>query len=103
MGTSENNQHLLHSPDREGLAVEQMLCMLPQVCPAWYDSIDLDADRHWALLKPTFRGPEAEIKYRLRPASPVGYCRSALPDDDSTKREISSRNKGPAGGASSPA
>src|SRR5258708_39967217 len=61
MGTSENNQHLLHSPDREGLAVEQMLRMLPQVCPAWYDSIDLDADRHWALLKPTFREPEAEI------------------------------------------
>lgn len=61
MGKRENNQHLLHSPDREGLAVEQMLRMLPQVCPAWYDSIDLDADRHWALLKPTFREPEAEI------------------------------------------
>ena len=38
-----------------------MVRMLPQVCPAWYDSIDLDADRHWALLKPTFREPEAEI------------------------------------------
>jgi hypothetical protein len=66
MGTSENVQHLLHSSEREALAVEQMLRMLPQICPAWHDSLDLDSNRHWALVKPVFktptcREPEAEI------------------------------------------
>jgi hypothetical protein len=42
--------------------------MLPQACPEWYDSIDLDADRHWALVRPILSAPtprrpraEAEI------------------------------------------
>lgn len=66
MKTGENIEHLLHSFEREGLAVEQMLRMLPQICPAWHDSLDLDANCHWALVKPVFRTPacrepEAEI------------------------------------------
>jgi hypothetical protein len=66
MDTAQNIQHLLHSSEREALAVEQMLRMLPQICPAWHDSLGLDANRHWALVKPVLKIPtcretEAEI------------------------------------------
>jgi hypothetical protein len=40
--------------------------MLPQACPQWYESIGLDADFHWGLVRPVLktpmlREPHAEI------------------------------------------
>jgi len=57
MSVGESSEHLFYLENREGLAVEQMLQMLPQICPAWYDSLGLDADCHWALVRPILSTP----------------------------------------------
>jgi hypothetical protein len=49
--------HLLHLPNREDVAVEGVLRMLPQACPQWYESIGLDVDFHWALVRPILETP----------------------------------------------
>jgi hypothetical protein len=53
-------------PNREDIAVERILRMLPLACPKWYASVGLDVNSHWALVRPTLmtpmlREPQAEV------------------------------------------
>jgi hypothetical protein len=60
------NRHLEDVPNREDVAVERLLDLLPLLHPAWYQSLGLDPASHWALVRPLLktpmlRQPEAEI------------------------------------------
>src|ERR1700683_3519852 len=61
-----NDRHLMDVRNREDIAVERLLDLLPLVNPTWYESLGIDPGSHWALVRPllktpTFRQPEAEI------------------------------------------
>jgi hypothetical protein len=60
------SEHLCDQGNREDVAVELLLGLLPATCPEWYESIGIDPDHHWALVRPVFntpmlRHPQAEV------------------------------------------
>src|ERR1700719_2860347 len=66
--------HLLDLQNREHVAIDGLLRSLPITCPAWYDSLGLDAFSHWALLRPvltTARKREAEVDAILGRMAPI--------------------------------
>jgi hypothetical protein len=55
MDVGDGAVHLFRRQDRENLSVKHLVCMFPQFCPEWYQSVGIDADYHWALLRHEFR------------------------------------------------
>jgi hypothetical protein len=49
--------HLCDQSDREDVAVEFLLDLLPLIYPEWYESIGIDPNWHWALVRPILRTP----------------------------------------------
>jgi hypothetical protein len=81
-----NVKHLLHLPNREDVAVEDMLRMVPQVCPQWYDAIGLDVGFHWALVRPILRTPVPQKPYAEIDA--ILGSMAALADSSGTMKVI---------------
>jgi len=60
------DRHLRDLNNREDIAVERLLNLLPILLPIWYQSFDIDPNFHWALVRPILktpmmRRPESEI------------------------------------------
>ena len=73
---ADEEWHLADAAQREDLAVERLLDLMPFAYPRWYDSLGIDQASHWALVRPllktpAFRQPEAEIDIILGPMKAV--------------------------------
>ena len=55
-------RHLSGIPNREDVAVERLLGLLPFLHPAWYESIGIDHNSHWALVRPLLHEPMANLR-----------------------------------------
>ena len=56
------DRHLIGIPNREDIAVERLLVLLPFLHPACYKSIVIDHDSHWALVRPLLQEPMADLR-----------------------------------------
>lgn len=56
------DRHLIGIPNREDIAVERLLGLLPFLHPAWYESLGIDHHSHWALVRPLLQKPMADLR-----------------------------------------